>query len=77
MSDPKPTIERVEVTYTQDEDTSGRPNESYQSITLVMMRMDDGDDGHYVVIQTDRWAVNDAAEMSALVDDFNKRCKNP
>ena len=77
MSDPKPTVERVEVTYTQEEDTNGRTGETHQSITMVMMRMYDGDDGHYVVIHTDRWAVNDAAEMTALIEDFNKRCKNP
>lgn len=74
--DPKPTIERVVVTYSQEEDTSGRSGVQHQNIELEMIRVDGGDDGFYTTIKTDRWAINDANELKALLDDFTKRCKN-
>lgn len=77
MSEPKPTIERVIVQYSQQEDTSGRGGIDYQQLEIEMVRMEEGDEGFYVVMKTDRWAINDAAEFSALIEDFAKRCKNP
>jgi hypothetical protein len=77
MNDPKPTIERVAVTYSQDEDTSGRSGIKFQNIHLEMIRVDDSDDGFYVVMNTERWAINDADELRSIIEDFTKRCKNP
>lgn len=75
MESPKPIIERVVVTYSQEEDTSGRSGIEHQHIELEMVRVDEGDEGFYTVIKTDRWALNDPEELKTLLEDFTKRCK--
>lgn len=68
-------VENVEVTYTQEQDTCGLTPE-WPTLKMRMARMDGGDDDFYIVMQTDGFAFNDAAELTALVEDFIKRCKN-
>ena len=68
--DPKPTLDAMKFTFGQDEDTSGRSGMTYQSIEVEAIRMDDpkeGDHGCYFVISTERWAVNDAGELSDII----------
>lgn len=68
--DPKPTLDSMKFTFGQNEDTSGRSGVMYQSIEVEAIRMDDpkeGDAGCYFVISTDRWAVNDANELSDII----------
>jgi len=68
--DPRPTLDAMKFTFGQDEDTSGRSGMTYQSIEVEAIRMDepkDGDTGCYFVISTDRWAVNDATELSDII----------
>lgn len=68
--DPKPTLESMKFTFGQDEDTSGRSGMTYQSIEVEAIRMNDPsekDSGCYFVITTERWAVNDAGELSDII----------
>ena len=49
--------------YTQDEDCCGRVNEPTQDIELST---EDGGGGSYIVIKTERWAVDDGKEIDAF-----------
>ena len=68
------TIENVEVTYTQDQDTCGITPD-YPTLKMRMVQTEPEEDGFYIVMQTDGFAFNDAAELTALAEDFIKRCK--
>ena len=69
--DPKPTIDRVEVTYSQEQDTCGiTPDPNTITLESVMV-----DDGYYIVLKTDGWAIDSVEEITALVKDFQQRCK--
>lgn len=68
--DPEPTIDSMKFTFGQTEDTCGRSGEEYQTISVECIRMDnpkEGDHGCYFVISTERWAVNDAKELSDII----------
>jgi hypothetical protein len=49
--------------YSQDEDCCGRASELGQEITISTH---DGGGGPYVVIQTERWAMDDDKEIGEL-----------
>jgi len=50
----------------QEEDSCGRSNESYQYLDLKTM---DNGAGHYLVIKTDRWAFDDREDWIKLWDN--------
>ena len=52
-------------TYSQEEDCNGRPDLKVQEITLSAS--DNGNNEHYLVIETDRWAID--------VDGIDKFCE--
>ena len=58
--------------YEQDEDSAGRANESRQDITLETV---DAGGGSYIVIKTERWALDDAADMAKLVGKMKAMLK--
>jgi hypothetical protein len=68
--DPRPTLDSMRLTFGQEEDTSGRSGEEYQTLDVEVIRMcepKDGDTGCYFVLSTERWAVNDAKELSDII----------
>jgi hypothetical protein len=70
IQDPKPFLDSIKFTFGQEEDTSGRSGEEYQTISVEAIRMDEpkeGDTGCYFVMSTERWAVNDAGELSDII----------
>jgi hypothetical protein len=50
----------------QEEDSCGRSNEGYQYLTLKTM---DNGAGHYLVIETERWAFDDREDWIKLWDN--------
>lgn len=58
----KPQLCSTALTYDQDGDSCGGPD--YQSITIKTM---DAGGGHYLVIETDRWAIN-REDIDAFTD---------
>ena len=66
----KPKLTNLKATYTQEEDSAGRPFEELQSITLETR---DAGGGSYLVIETERWAVDSTEELLTLVQDFQAR----
>ena len=56
-------LESVTEVYLQDEDCCGRANETCQDIELSTH---DGGGGSYIVIKTERWAVDDGKEIDAF-----------
>ena len=76
-------IENMQITYTQpcDDYDDGEP---FQKLTISTecgvvrsVELDEGktDDGFYLVIKTDRWAVDSDDEIGALIADFRSRIK--
>jgi len=55
------------VQYLQHDDTN---HDDYQKITITTNSQGSG---HYYVISTDKWAINDIDEMIKLLKDFKKR----
>ena len=49
----------------QEEDTSGRPNVTDQYLKIQTI---DNGSGSYIVIETERWAIDDKEEWIALWD---------
>ena len=66
-------IERMEITYVQPADTNS-PNCNDQTLTVSTEDVyDGGEEPYYYNLATERWSVNDPAEIAALVDDFRAR----
>lgn len=61
----------AQATYTQKQDNCGPTGGN--EITLKAVNGDGH--GHYYVLQSRRWAFDDAAELVALVKDFMRRVK--
>jgi len=56
-------------TYKQDEDCNGRTDHKEQYITLSCV--DNGGENQYLVIQTERWAI-DTDEIDKFCDELKK-----
>ena len=72
-------ITKMEITYTQEPDTNSRRDE-YQYLTIstenTVCDYEDvlnGEEGHYYIIKTDKWAVNDANKLTKIFNDFHSR----
>ena len=66
-------IERMAVTYVQQADTCS-PDNAEQTITISTEDVPACDEEpYYYNLATERWSVNDPAEITALVDDFRAR----
>lgn len=57
------TIESMAVTFAQEEDCAGRAGAGSQSLEISTA---DGGAGHYIVLKTERWAVDDIAELATI-----------
>ena len=79
-------IESMQITYTQpcDSNQDYDDEEPFQKLTISTecgavrsVELDEGkaDDGFYLVIKTDRWAVDSDDEIGALIADFRSRIK--
>lgn len=62
----------VEITevYSQDEDCCGRPDDICQQIEIST---ENGGGGSYLVVKTERWAVDDIDELVRPMRDLLKR----
>lgn len=73
-------IASMTVRYTQRPDGND-PNLQDQFLTIEAVGYDDGDEesvaegtpGHYLVLQTERWAIDDPKEMALVLNDFMNR----
>lgn len=73
-------IASMTVRYTQRPDGND-PNLQDQFLTIDAVGYDDGDEesvakgvpGHYLVLQTERWAIDDPKEMKLVLNDFFAR----
>ncbi len=63
----KPTPGEVSMEWTQDEDTAGRANESVQQIRIFTASSEGTPETRYFVIETERWAYDDPAQLVALL----------
>jgi len=61
----KPT--RIE--FSQDEDSDGRPGVDTQSLTVYVA---DAGGGPYLVIETERWAIDDLDELADMLRMFQQ-----
>lgn len=75
----KPELVRAEFQYTQEEDTSGRSGVDNQYITVTAESVPVllGEPRFYLVIQTERWAVNGPEEIVELLKDVERRIAEP
>lgn len=65
-------IERMEITYVQEAD-SNSPDGKDQTLTISTEDVPVDGEPYYYNLATERWSINDPAEMATLVDDFRAR----
>lgn len=59
------------VTYTQDTDTWQASGDMCQTLEVKTHRVDDGPDGSFITISTERWAL-DKADIDVFCDELKK-----
>ena len=62
------TISDFAVTYSQDSDTNA--NQGIQDIQISSELVENE---YYMILKTERWAINDIDEMIHLLEDFKRR----
>ena len=62
------TISDFAVTYSQDSDTNA--NQGIQDIQISSELVENE---YYMILKTERWAINDIDEMIHLLEDFKSR----
>lgn len=65
-------LSSVTEVYSQDQDSCGPLEDSGQDITL---ETNDAGGGNYIVIKTERWAMDDASEINKLVNAMKAMLK--
>lgn len=69
-------IFKMSITYVQEGDGNKMEEEdNFITISTEDIPSDDGEE-HYIVISTERWAINDDNEITELVNDFKNRLYN-
>ena len=72
-------IEKMSITYIQQDDTNHGGRDDVQTITIetedaICTREEAlNKQGYYLVIKTDRWAVDEPEDLTMLVNDFKDR----
>jgi len=75
-------VDKVVVTYTQDSDDADTSNIGSQELeisafpALVGLYKENGAKDYYIVLKTDRWAVENPEELQEIIKDFESRVKN-
>ncbi len=72
-------IESMTVRYTQRADTNDPLDDQY--LTIEAVSYDDGNEesvtkgeqGYYLTLSTERWAIDSPAELTAVAEDFMRR----
>ena len=62
------TISDFAVTYSQDSDTNAK-----QGIQDIQISSELVENEYYMILKTERWAINDIDEMIHLLEDFKSR----
>jgi hypothetical protein len=62
----KAVIEGMSVTYTQDSDSCDTSNDNQQLDVFT----EDGGGGKYMVLKTERWAIDSIDELIEILNDF-------
>lgn len=60
-------IESISVVYTQEDDLNS------EDIQELIIETGDNGGGKYIVLKTNRWAIDDIDEMVKFLKDFKKR----
>lgn len=60
-------IESISVVYTQEDDLNS------EDIQELIIETGDNGSGKYIVLKTNRWAIDDIDEMVKFLKDFKKR----
>ena len=68
-----PTLEKLVVTLVQYEDSSGRSDVDHQAITIEVT---DAGAGPYLVISTERWAIDDPVEFERQLSEIMDLARN-
>ncbi len=73
-------IAKMSITYVQEDDTNHRGTEDYgQYLTIetepvVCTREEaENEQGYYLVLKTDRWAIDEASDITSLIEDFKSK----
>lgn len=72
-------IEKMSITYIQEDDTNHGGRDDVQTLTIetedAICNRDEAENeqGYYLVIKTDRWAIDEPSELTALVEDFKSK----
>lgn len=66
------TLESATFTFTQPEDCCGRINEEFQDLTI---HTEDGGGGKYLVLSTERWAIDSIKDLECIFEKLYKILK--
>lgn len=72
-------IEKMSITYIQEDDTNHGGRDDVQTLTIetedaICSREEaENEQGYYLVLKTDRWAIDDTSDLAALVEDFKDK----
>lgn len=73
-------ISKMSITYVQEDDTNHRGTDDYgQYLTIeaepVICNREEAknEQGYYIVLKTDRWAIDEPSDLTILVEDFKSK----
>jgi hypothetical protein len=65
----KEYLQEMKCSYLQPSDTSAQSHSDNQ----IDIHLEDSGAGHYMVIETTRWAFDDVADITKIIEDFRRR----
>jgi hypothetical protein len=68
----KAEIEGMSVTYTQESDGCSPDSNSFQELEIFT---EDAGSGKYMVLKTERWAIDSIDEMIEILNDFKLKAE--
>ena len=68
LEDKDLVIQEFSITYSQNNDSNQE-----SGIQQLKLSISDAGGGHYYVLETERWAIDDIDELIKLLNDFKKR----
>ena len=70
-------VDRVSVTYTQNNDSSGEDPDGRDGAQEITLTARNNGAARFVNIKTESWSIENTDELKALVEDFEKRASIP
>ena len=70
-------VDKVSVTYLQNNDSSGEDPDGQEGVQELTLTARSNGAARFVNLKTESWSVEDADELKTIIDDFEKRAGMP